>query len=251
MNMEKKYSRKYIGKEYQTNECYTVKVIDGGSKYGYCTVQIKDYVNEVAISSIKKGNVKYPYHLSVFGVGYIGEGEYRARVKGKKTKAYRLWSSMLTRCYYKKLHKENPTYKDCYVSDEWLNFQVFAKWFEKSHKENWELDKDLLIKNNKVYSQDTCIFIPRCLNAFLANIYSSNTSGHAGVCWYKKYNKWLARIRDCDTHKRKNLGYHITKEEASIAYQRARTTMAHRMKQKMILEYGITDLRILDAIDKL
>lgn len=42
--------------------------------------------------------------------------------------------------------------------------------------------------------------------------YKNNTSGVTGVCWYKKYNKWMAYI-DVD-HKHKTLGYFNNFEDA-------------------------------------
>ena len=44
----------------------------------------------------------------------------------------------------------------------------------------------------------------------------NNTSGKTGVCWYKKYKKWVAQIEVRDNQKRKNynLGYYTKKEDA-------------------------------------
>lgn len=58
--------------------------------------------------SFKKGNIKCPYERSVFGIGYFGEGEYKAKENGKNTKCYNTWMHMLERCYNKKLHKKTP-----------------------------------------------------------------------------------------------------------------------------------------------
>jgi len=71
---EKKYSRSHIGEVHITKESlgnYECKVIDGGSKPGYCTIQIKDWISEVLYGNVKNGCVKYPFHASIYGVGYI------------------------------------------------------------------------------------------------------------------------------------------------------------------------------------
>ena len=46
----------------------------------------------------------------------------------------------------------------------------------------------------------------------------NNTSGYRGVIWYKNYNCWAAQISFQRKHY--NLGYHKTKEEAAIAYNK-------------------------------
>ena len=66
---------------------------------------------------------------------------------------------------YSKLWKEkHPTYENVYVCEEWHNFQNFAKWYYNNYysinEERMEIDKDILYKNNKVYSPDTCIIVP-------------------------------------------------------------------------------------------
>jgi hypothetical protein len=43
----------------------------------------------------------------------------------------------------------------------------------------------------------------------------NNTSGYIGVCWYKKYKKWMAQIGHQGI--RINLGYFKTKQEAAHA----------------------------------
>jgi len=47
----------------------------------------------------------------------------------------------------------------------------------------------------------------------------NNTSGYKGVSWYKKLNKWAAKIKV--NYKGKHLGYFDTKEEAYKAYCKA------------------------------
>jgi hypothetical protein len=117
----------------------------------------------------KKGKVKNPYDKEVFGVGYLGVGKYTARGKDKKlTNAYISWENMLKRCYDPYYINRFPTYKDCYVCDEWLCFQNFAKWYYENYYEienqKMCLDKDILYKGNKIYSPETCVFVPERIN---------------------------------------------------------------------------------------
>jgi hypothetical protein len=95
----------------------------------------------------------------VYGVGFIGEGKFKSSLNGVRSKAHKTWTGMLERCYSEKCHARNPTYKECSVCDEWHNFQNFAKWFFKNYIKGFELDKDIKVKGNKIYSPDTCIFV--------------------------------------------------------------------------------------------
>lgn len=71
----------------------------------------------------KNGSVRCPYEKRVFGVGYIGEGDYKTRENGKTTRVYQTWNNMLIRCYDEKYQEKRPTYKNCFVNEEWHNFQ--------------------------------------------------------------------------------------------------------------------------------
>ncbi len=71
---------------------------------------------------------------------------------------------MVQRCYDKKIHKKyKPEYKDKSVCEEWLNYSNFRIWFDEHYvpyKNNQiDLDKDLLVQGNKVYSPETCVFL--------------------------------------------------------------------------------------------
>ena len=105
----------------------------------------------------------------VLGVG-INDRSLPAKVKGKTTKEYTLWHAMLKRCYSKPFHEEWPTYIGCSVSDNFKYYHLFHAWCQTQvgfGKEGYQLDKDLLINGNKVYSEDTCVFIPSVLNSIL------------------------------------------------------------------------------------
>lgn len=175
------YCRKYIGGEFKTNQGYTATVIDGGNKNNYCIIDINGWEKEVSVHHLKCGNIKYPYHPNLFGVGYIGDGEYKTKYNKKPSKAYQILHDMITRCYSRKYQIKKPSYKTCTVSKEWHNFQNFAKWFDSNYMEGFVLDKDLLSSCKKIYSKETCVFIPHCLNSFMTNKKSSNKSECIGV----------------------------------------------------------------------
>lgn len=96
---------------------------------------------------------------TVCGIGYFGIGKYKSSTKGKLTKSYRAWYAMLSRCYSENAQKIHPSYVDCYVTKEWFNFQVFAKWFDENYIDGFQLDKDIRVKGNKIYSPEACCFV--------------------------------------------------------------------------------------------
>jgi len=231
---EKIYNKKHIGETFMTNERYYCEIVDGSTKRGYCTIRIRSYITEALIGNVKKGKIKYPYYPSLYGIGYLGVGKYKAYMNSKPTKEYKLWTSMLQRCYDKKYQERQPTYIGTTVDKAWHNFQVFADWFKKSnYQEDWQLDKDLLSsKNIKIYSPDTCIFLPQTLNNFLTDIRSNNVSGYTGVSLDKRKNKWRVCISDGKAS-RIHLGYFNSKTEASNIYKAARVEKALEWQAKM------------------
>lgn len=150
------------------------------------------YIKKTTYQNFKKGEVKSPYDKTLYEIGYIGEGKY-----GTKTKEYIVWSNMFQRCYSKDKHKINPTYKDCVVCEEWHNFQNFAQWYNENYyncDEKLHLDKDLLGKDCRIYSPETCIFIPASINLAISNNYTNNTTGKTGVTYIETKRKYMARI---------------------------------------------------------
>jgi len=117
------------------------------------------YKTTTQADQIRNGGVKDKLMPNVQGVGFIGDGEHKAVVNGKPTKTYDTWHSMMTRCYCPKYQIKQPTYIDCTVDPIWHNFQNFAKWFDENYIEGYELDKDIKIYGNKIYSPDNCLFV--------------------------------------------------------------------------------------------
>ena len=114
-------------------------------------------------------NVRNRYLPSLYGVGYLGEATVMDGC-GRLSKEYVIWSKMLERCYCSKYLARKPTYAGCTVSDNFKNFTFFKNWCNKQvgfGEKYFSLDKDILLKGNKLYSEDTCAFVPRELNNLL------------------------------------------------------------------------------------
>jgi hypothetical protein len=141
--------------------------------YIYFIVQFEDETKvQARMGYIKEGLVKNPNSPNVYSVGFAGQGEYTSKTHPKE---YAIWERMLERCYSEKRHKNQPTYKDCTVDERWYNFQNFCEdiiyldrykdWKSDNNKRNkYELDKDIKIKGNKVYSKNTCSFVSQHSN---------------------------------------------------------------------------------------
>lgn len=185
----------------------------------------------------KNGSAKCPYERRTYGVGYIGEGQFSSRENGKKTKLYNTWTHMLTRCYDPKYHEKKPTYIGCSVCEEWHNFQNFAQWYEENYYEipgqRMQLDKDILVKGNKVYGPDTCVFVPQNINSLFVK--SDNIRGDLpiGVCYNKQGKKYQAQC-STGTGKTKNLGLYNTPEEAFNAYKEFKEALINKIANNYI-----------------
>ena len=161
---------------------------------------------------------------SICGVGYLGCNlELKASYNGKKCSIYYAWVRMFERCYSKKFHRINPTYIGCTVSDEFKDYSKWREWYDNyQYKyDGWHLDKDLLFKGNKIYSKDTCVFIPREINQVLVKRESSRGEYLIGVCWSKTNNAFKAQIRK-NKGKPEYLGSFKTETEAFNAYKKAK-----------------------------
>lgn len=104
----------------------------------------------------------------VYGMGVVGEGDFSS---ASHPYLYNLWRGILERCSGISSRKDLESYKEVGVSDYFKNFQNFASWaiLQKGYNSDFDLDKDLLSKDCKIYSEDTCVFIPHALNIVIAN----------------------------------------------------------------------------------
>lgn len=175
--------------------------------------------------NFKKGEVKCPYEPKVYGIGYIGEGKYKCRENGKATRIYDAWCNMLQRCYDEKLHEKHPTYIKCKVCDEWHSFQNFAKWYEDNYyevgNERMHLDKDILVKHNKIYSQETCVFVPQTINKLFVK--RQNNRGDSVIGTTPKNGKYEVNCSlinpQTGKSKQEYLGLYDTQEKAFKIYK--------------------------------
>ena len=127
----------------------------------------------------------------VYGVGYNSskrEG-FPTKSNGKILKCYDAWRRMLQRCYDIQYKIEHPTYEGVTCCDGWKDYQNFAKWWysQPNHDKGFELDKDLLVIGNKLYSPETCCLLPMEINKTL------NTRGSVST-WREKDGKFTYAV---------------------------------------------------------
>ena len=193
------------------------------------TVQFKTSgeLVKASYSNFVKGNVKSHFTPTVYGVGITGLEPTRDE-NGEMLDSYRCWKEMLRRCYSAKYQEKKPTYKNCYVYNEWLYYPNFKKWYEENYYEvenkTSQLDKDILIKGNKVYSPNTCIFVPQFINTLFVK--NQNVRGELpiGVSYHKANKKYQAQLSVFKDGKKtqKYLGSFDTANEAFEVYKQAK-----------------------------
>lgn len=194
---------------------------------------ISGYETTVVLSNIIRGSVDDRFSPSICNIGFLGEntGDYQKQI-------YSLWSNMIKRCYNEKLSLKFPTYKNVTVCKEWHNYSNFVKWHKENYPNNvegikFDMDKDLrqIGMENKVYSPETCIFLPQKINKFLCSLdrYKNNSEHVLGASFNKRYGKWGTKIKDFDTQI-SFCKYSNSIEEASEIYAKYRAENSEKVK---------------------
>jgi len=184
------------------------------------------------VDHFKEGAVKNYNFKQIYNVGYLGYGKYKCSFNRKATKCYNTWKCMLERCYDLTCKLKHPTYQDCIVCEEWHNYQNFAKWYDENfyqiNNKTMELDKDILVKGNKVYSPENCIFVSNDINVLFTNRKLHRGTLPIGVYYVKSRNRYIARVnrngKSCDL-----VGYCKTPEEAFLKYKKAKENEIKRI----------------------
>ena len=157
----------------------------------------------------------------VFGVGVLcGE---KTTTNNEALAEYVIWYGMLRRCYDSTFQDRHKTYFGCTVSENFKNFHYFKAWCNDQigfGKYKFELDKDLLSKGNKIYSEDMCCFIPKEINLLIVRNKNKRGKYPIGVYYNKQRNRFVARVKR--ENKDYNLGSFLTPADAFYAYKIAK-----------------------------
>ena len=191
------------------------------------------FETSATLGNIRNGEVKDLYAPSVYNIGILGT-KYPSRVDGVLTKEYTLWRNMLKRCYSNNFKTKQPTYEGCEVSNKFKSYEYFYEWCHNQigfGVRGFEMDKDLLVKGNKIYSESTCIFIPAEINLLLTKSTASRGEHLIGVNWCKRDKAFVARVNK-NRGKREHLGYFKTEAEAFNTYKQAKEAFVKEVAEK-------------------
>ena len=174
----------------------------------------------------------------VYGVGFNDKTK-PTWVDGKVVKEYKLWQSMLSRCFSERYQTHKPTYKGCNVSDNFLNYTFFYDWcqeqigFGKVDEKGryWQLDKDLLFVDNKIYSETTCVFVPQEINKFFTDSGAKRGENPVGVYFNKQKGKFVAQCA-LNGKQQQHLGYFNTPDEAFAVYKPFKEALCKQLALK-------------------
>lgn len=208
------------GEENINNQGLKMKIIEYYNS-GNITIEFEDgsVRKNIDYGNFKKGQVKSLYYPTVCNIGYLGEIEKIT----KKERSYRIWEHMLERCYDKK-SKSYPSYgaKGVTVCEEWHCYKNFKDWYDMNvytvEDERMEIDKDILNKDNKIYSPDNCILVPQRINGLFIRNYNDDKSLPIGI--RLEHGKYRVQIRI--DKKTKHIGMFDNLEKAFESYKKAK-----------------------------
>lgn len=228
--------------------CGEVVLVYGGSltsgatkSCGCMSDRGKRYSVKPASKYVKYSNKRKRNRL--YGIGINDGQEDIASIKNKGTDSYAIysiWTRMMRRGYSVSFKKSHPTYKNCTVAEEWHRFSNFKSWVETQDWRGKELDKDILIKGNKLYSPSTCLFVSHHVNSLLHDNAASRGKYPQGITFDGKNKKYRAKVSlNCSSI---HIGRYASINKAISAYEKA--------KAKIIYDEALNqvDVKIYSAL---
>lgn len=220
-----------------------------------CVMKVVDYINSSHVkiefqddyheivnctwNNFLFGTIKNHYAPYVCGIGMVG-AKYPTTINGKRTKEYTAWNSMLTRCYTKSISNgENwyHRYEDVEVCDKWLLFENFYEWLHSQENfDKWimldrrAVDKDILIKGNKIYSPETCTLVPERVNALFVKSDKTRGKHLIGATYKTRDNVFEAQ---CNVGgKEMYIGRFKDEYSAFLAYKKYKEALIKQVAQE-------------------
>lgn len=208
-----------------------------------------NFVLKTNSRAVRRGDVRDRMQRLTFGVGFM---DVVGDTKGGITEEYKFWIGMLRRCYDVEARQRYPTYSTSEVSQNFTKYSYFKEWCNNqvgfnerdSDGNTFFLDKDILVKGNKLYSEYTCCFVPVEINNAFVKSNKSRGEYPIGVSLQKNINKYKWSVR-----RGKDLpavtGFTLTVEDAFLQYKTEKEKylkyLADKWKDKV-------DLRVYEVI---
>lgn len=243
MNIRKK---ERVGEEKYNEQGYLMKIVDYINCH-HISVKFTQPQESIVTSGYDKfetGKIKNPYAPSVYGMGCAGV-TYPTSENHKQLKEYKTWHGVLQRCFDEKYKQRQPTYKNVVVCEDWLNYEKFYEWIHSQenyeqwkNNNDWHIDKDILVKRNKVYAPDKCCLIPRDVNILFTKRDNYRGDYPIGVSYNKSNDGYSAM---CSTKNgRARLGIYSTPEEAFYVYKHFKENLIKKIAKETYTKGEIT-----------
>ena len=215
----------HLHEEKHNNQGCLMRIVeDNGSSN--IVVEFQDeykYRKHTQYCNFKSGSIRNPYYPSIYGIGITG-CKYLTKVNGVSTKEYNAWIDMLKRCFMKNTKDKQPSYKDVECCKKWLNFESFCDWLHEQPNYDkwrngyrWAIDKDILVKRNKVYSPDACTLVPQNVNCLFLKREAERGIYPIGVRYSN--DGFIAVCRNPFLDRSVEIGCYSTPEKAFNAYK--------------------------------
>ena len=236
---------KRLGEEKLNNQGSLMKIIEYINSNNIIVEFQDEYKAKINTfyRSFTSGEIKNPYYPSVYNVGMIGV-KYPSKANGKEIKEYKVWKNILDRCFNEVEKIKYPTYKDAICCEEWLLYENFYEWlhlqpnFDKwLNGERWAIDKDILIKGNKLYSPKTCCLVPQNVNSLFLKRKARRGKSPIGV--YERNGLFEVYCSNPFTYKQEYFGKYSTEIKAFDKYKNKKEYFIKKMAE---IEYAKSNI---------
>jgi hypothetical protein len=194
--------------------------------------EVDKYCESVATSLRALSCRKPRYGVGINDLPHITQFD-DAEGKRRVHSGYSQWAGVMARCYSDKFKLKQPTYRDVVSCEDWKYASKFMTWQKIQYRKGWHLDKDLLVAGSKVYSPETCIYVPRWLNNFTTDGGGRRGEYLIGVNWHKATGRYVAQCQNPFKEKQDHIGLFASELEAHLAWRERKLEFALELKPKM------------------
>lgn len=238
--------KKRLGEEKYNKQGCLMKIVEYNDSHNIL-VEFQDIYKakvRTRYAHFISGSIRNPYFADVFGMGILGD-KYPSWNNGKVTREYATWKRILQRCFDDNYQMVQPTYKESTICEEWLLFDNFYEWLHSQlnfdkwlYGNRWALDKDILVKGNKVYSPDTCCLVPQSVNSLFTKCDTARGETLIGV--HKQRGRFLALCHNPFANEQEYLGSYETQEQAFNTYKQRKEEIIRQVAKEEYNNGNIT-----------